>query len=68
MPVYNEEKFVGLTLESVIKANTLGLKKEIIVVNDGSLDKTAKVLTDFAQSHKSVKIIVINKKNNESLP
>lgn len=40
IPVYNEEKFIKKTIEKVIKADSLGLKKEIIVVDDGSTDKT----------------------------
>lgn len=40
IPVYNEEKRIANTVNSVIKANTLGLKKEIIIVDDGSTDDT----------------------------
>jgi len=41
IPVYNEEKRIIPTIQSVLKANTMGLKKEIIIVDDGSTDKTA---------------------------
>lgn len=44
IPVYNEEKFILRTIKKVQKAKTLGLKKEIIIINDGSTDKTAVVL------------------------
>jgi dolichol-phosphate mannosyltransferase len=44
IPVYNEEKTIAKIIESVKESNTLGLTKEIIVVNDGSTDKTEKVL------------------------
>lgn len=44
VPVFNEEKTVLPLLEKVHKVKLLGLKKEIIVVNDGSTDQTAKVL------------------------
>ncbi|MFA5136522.1 MAG: glycosyltransferase family 2 protein [Patescibacteria group bacterium] len=41
IPVFNEEKLIGDTIEKVISADSLGLTKEIIVVDDGSTDKTA---------------------------
>ncbi|MBI2011804.1 glycosyltransferase family 2 protein [Candidatus Daviesbacteria bacterium] len=40
IPVYNEEKFIEQTLLKVAKANSLNLKKEIIIIDDGSTDKT----------------------------
>lgn len=42
IPVFNEEKFIKKTIESVMAADTLGLKKEIIVIDDGSTDETMK--------------------------
>jgi len=41
IPVYNEEKYITKTIAEVLKANTIGFKKEIIIVDDGSTDKTA---------------------------
>lgn len=40
IPVYNEETFILSTLRTVIKAPVNGLRKEIIVVDDGSTDGT----------------------------
>ena len=40
IPVYNEEKTILKILTKVRKADTLGLKKEIIIVDDGSTDET----------------------------
>src|SRR3990167_5069479 len=45
IPVYNEEKVIGRCLES-LACQTLKLK-EIIVVDDGSSDKTLQVLSNF---------------------
>ncbi len=39
-PVYNEEKYINQTVEKIIKADSSGLRKEIIVIDDGSTDKT----------------------------
>lgn len=44
IPAYNEEKTIEEVISQVKRVNTekLGVKKEIIVVNDGSKDNTAK--------------------------
>lgn len=50
IPVYNEENFIGQTLERVLAA-PLGqpdLNKEVIVINDGSTDGTAQAIAVFA--------------------
>ncbi len=44
IPVYNEKKTIERIIERVFAADTLGLKKEIIVVDDGSSDGTAKIV------------------------
>ena len=44
VPVYNEEKTLLPLLKKVQNVKLLGLKKQIIVVNDGSTDKTAEVM------------------------
>lgn len=62
LPVYNEEKFVVKILNKVIKSNTLNLKKEIIIVNDGSTDNTKQKIDNFLKTNKN--IIFINQKNN----
>jgi glycosyltransferase involved in cell wall biosynthesis len=63
IPVYNEEKFIAETVKSVLKSETLSLKKEIIIINDGSTDKTADFLKKAAGLYKN--IFIINKKSNE---
>jgi len=63
IPVFNEERFIKITIDKVIKSDTLNLTKEIIVVNDGSTDKTSSILTKIYLNDKSIKIIT--KKLNE---
>ena len=63
IPVYNEERFIKKIISKVVKANTLNIKKEIIIINDGSIDKTKTNLDIICQKNKN--IIVINKKINE---
>ncbi len=59
IPVYNEEQYIGETLRKVIQADTLQMKKEIIIVDDGSTDKTFKHIKSQIINKKS---IVNNKK------
>lgn len=44
IPIYNEESTVGEVIAQVLAVDLAGIEKEIIVVNDGSTDGTAKIL------------------------
>lgn len=57
MPAYNEEKTISQILDLVKKARLLkGLQKEIIVVDDGSSDKTSKILKEeFGETIKKIR-------------
>lgn len=55
IPVYNEEKTILDTLEAVRKADSLGLEKEIIIIDDGSSDNTVKVLKELEKKDKNNK-------------
>lgn len=52
VPVYNEEKTIKEILE---KINTTGLANEIIIVDDGSTDKTKEILDRL--SYNNVKVL-----------
>lgn len=68
MPVFNEEDFVVTAIKKVMSTNLSGLKKELIVVNDGSRDKTAKKLNDLKISRikkRGDQIKIINLKKNQ---
>lgn len=59
IPVYNVEKYIHECLESVV--NQTYQKIEIIVVNDGSLDKSANIAQTYAEEDD--RVIVYHKKN-----
>jgi dolichol-phosphate mannosyltransferase len=50
VPAYNEEAFIGESLARILAVPTesLGYTKEIVVVNDGSTDRTEEVARGFA--------------------
>lgn len=51
IPVYNEENFVTTTIQKVLDSDTLPLEKEIVIVDDGSHDRTVSVIEEmFAQN------------------
>lgn len=63
VPVYNQDKFVGRCIRSLLNQNFPKEKFEIIVVNDGSTDKTAAALNSF---HNDISLIEL--KANAGLP
>jgi dolichol-phosphate mannosyltransferase len=50
IPAYNEEAFIGELLERILAVDTesLGFTKEIIVVDDGSRDRTGEIARSFS--------------------
>jgi dolichol-phosphate mannosyltransferase len=55
IPVFNEESTIINILSKAIKANTYNFKKEIIVIDDGSFDKTNMLIKNINEP--SVKLI-----------
>lgn len=60
IPAHNEEKFIGLTLNSLI--NQTILPSKVVVVNDNSTDKTSEIVESF--SKKNIFISVLEKKSD----
>jgi glycosyltransferase involved in cell wall biosynthesis len=58
IPAYNEER----TIEEIIsKVYNVSINKEIIVVNDGSQDRTSKIISNIKDKYK---LIIINLEKN----
>ena len=51
IPAYNEERFIGTLLEQIraVDLDTMGVAKEIIVVDDHSSDRTSEIVRGFAE-------------------
>ncbi|MCL6096459.1 MAG: glycosyltransferase family 2 protein [Patescibacteria group bacterium] len=67
VPVYNEEESLG-AFYKVLIPNLSKLDKgyEVIFVDDGSTDKTLKILKDFEKKNKNVKILSFRKNRGKA--
>ena len=63
VPVYNQEKFIGRCLRSLLHQTVTHEKYEIIVINDGSTDRTSYALELFHDA-----INTITNETNIGLP
>ncbi|HUI79990.1 MAG TPA: glycosyltransferase [Bryobacteraceae bacterium] len=58
VPVFNEEEYVGLSIERALKAPLPeGLSREIVAVDDGSQDGSTEVLEELARQHPEVRVL-----------
>ena len=57
VPVYNAEKYIGETLDSLLAQDLPGEEFEIVCVNDGSKDGSLAVLQSYADKYSSIRII-----------
>ncbi|MBN2102131.1 MAG: glycosyltransferase family 2 protein [Candidatus Aenigmarchaeota archaeon] len=64
VPAYNEERSIRKTLESIIELEWPKNRLKIIVINDGSTDKTKHIVNDFIKKHRDFDIKLLNQKNS----
>lgn len=58
IPAFNEEQVIGTTLSQVEDyLNSRSLSHEIIVINNGSVDRTRQVVIDWSKLSRSVKML-----------
>lgn len=60
--VFNEEKHIAHVIKDVYEADSNGLKKEVIVVNDGSTDTTTTKLKNLKKIYPN--LVLINQTQN----
>src|SRR6266702_4444824 len=56
VPVKNEEKVVGRLLNALTKLDHPGENLEVVVVEDGSKDRTLEICNNFARNHPWIKV------------
>lgn len=55
IPCYNEENTLELIVKEVLDVDTAETKKEIIIIDDKSTDKSASIIKKLEKSHKEVR-------------
>ncbi len=64
IPTYNCEKTIRHVLDSVRRQTRFDLVEEIIVLNDGSTDRTGKIVEDYRVRHPDMPILYFHHKNH----
>ena len=54
IPCYNEEKTLETVVNRVLEAERCGLELEVVIVDDGSRDRSAEVMKTLADAHAQV--------------
>ena len=63
IPVFNEEKTVETMLDRVAAAQTHDLQLELVIVNDGSTDRSPELIRGWVEAHPEVQAVCIDKEN-----
>lgn len=56
--MYNAEKYIGICLDSILDSNLLKEEYEIVIVNDGSQDKSPEIAQDYASRYSNVTYLI----------
>lgn len=67
IPVYNEQTYIKKTIEAVITSSAKGMKKEVVIVDDASTDKTAHIISSLIKKYekkRGLSFIFVRKKRN----
>lgn len=58
LPAYNEEQVIAASVAAMVKTfESLGAEYEVIVVNDGSRDRTAEIVTRLGEENPRVRLV-----------
>lgn len=55
IPAHNEERFIGLTLDSLVKQTVV--PKKAVIVNDNSTDTTAAIIQTYIEKHSWIAMV-----------
>ncbi|MCF8369923.1 MAG: glycosyltransferase [Bacteroidales bacterium] len=65
VPAYNHEQYIAATLKSILVDNYP--KKELIIINDGSSDRTGQIIDDWISQHQEVFPITYQARENKGV-
>lgn len=54
IPMYNAEKYIEECLDSILNSNLLKKRYELVIVNDGSKDKSPEIAKDYSSKFSNV--------------
>lgn len=57
IPVFNEEVTITGVVDTLQNVSIVGVDKEVIIVNDGSVDATAEKLTEIKKKYPAIQVI-----------
>jgi glycosyltransferase involved in cell wall biosynthesis len=61
IPAYNEEIRIAQTLDTIVEyAGSQGYSWEVVVVDDGSQDKTASMIESASETHSEIRLVRLN--------
>lgn len=55
VPIYNAERYMSICIDSILGQSYSNL--EVVLVNDGSTDKSLSIMNDYAEKDSRVKIV-----------
>lgn len=55
--VYNSEKYLCRCLDSILRQDSAGLTYEVLLIDDGSTDKSLAIAKDYQQKHPQLRIV-----------
>ena len=61
IPVYNVEKYIQACIDSIFRQGLAADRFEVIIVNDGTQDRSMEVIADIVAQHDN--IVIINQEN-----
>ena len=65
IPVYNEEQTLAEIVKRVLAVRLPGVKKEIIIVDDKSKDKSARIMKDLERKNPQIKLVFRSKQGGK---
>jgi glycosyltransferase involved in cell wall biosynthesis len=57
VPAYNVEKYITDTINSILNQPEFSWNYELIVINDGSTDRSSDIISSFQEKESSIKVI-----------